>query len=673
MSILDKKHILTINLDDSSIEYSNKIKFYNTDKNISNLYVKIKKTNNDGVTVDLTETDLAGLILKLTVVKPKTNQTREMTGVLTTELTDYTCAIYKFDLPVEFTNQVGPVYGEFELTDELENGESMTIDPFSYVIKASKLTGLNAEIESNPDLPVLKELIEEVKETAQTVNNIDNVNVSDTKTYSNKKIEEKFSGVSSQIKDIVINVANYGVVGDGITDDTQTLQNILNIADKKRVEIPVNFKCRITSSLTIPENIILDVKGKIICDGDVDYWIYGKDNKRVICENLNIEVLKVFEERQYLNRAICCEKHDYFEVKTADIKGASTSIHALNGNEFICGIINLKNVYGTEAQYGYGVNTSAQKTFIDKLIVENELSSHGRHALYINGGQCKKVDVNYINIKNFNRNPINITITEDIETDINIKTIYLDNTNVSPLTDETGSINETTNNYNKLHININTIIAKRLNNPVLSSLSNSDYINIDNIIITDLLQPFRNSFIVHFRNGKNKTVKNIFCESLKDGWLCCAYFRDTENPSLNYCYVGGNLGQHSVRLRDCKNVKLGVIDSTIPKIYNTGSTIYNTNLKQNISYNDGNVFNGESKDGDLIYRNNPRKGDVIGWVYCEDEYLPYAQVSCRELDGSPANVLVPYFLGEEVFDKTNKVWYKSVGSAIGNWKQITNI
>lgn len=201
MSILDKKHILTINLDDSSIEYSNKIKFYNTDKNISNLYVKIKKTNNDGVSVDLTETDLAGLTLKLAAIKPKTNQFREITGVLTKELKEYTCAIYKFDLPVEFTNQVGPVYGEFELTDELENGESMTIDPFSYVIKASKLTGLNAEIESNPDLPVLKQLIKEVKEIAQTVNNIDNTNVSDIKTYSNKKIEEKFTDVDSQIKD----------------------------------------------------------------------------------------------------------------------------------------------------------------------------------------------------------------------------------------------------------------------------------------------------------------------------------------------------------------------------------------------------------------------------------------------------------------------------------------
>ena len=162
MSILDKKHILTIDLDDSSIEYSKKIFFYNTDKNISNLYVKIKKNNDDGVGVELSANDLKDITIKLTAIKPKTNQTREMTGILTEELTDQSCAIYKFELSQEFTDQVGSVVCEFELSNA--SGEKVTIDAFSYRIKESKLTGLNAEIESNPDLPVLKQLIKEVKE-----------------------------------------------------------------------------------------------------------------------------------------------------------------------------------------------------------------------------------------------------------------------------------------------------------------------------------------------------------------------------------------------------------------------------------------------------------------------------------------------------------------------------
>ena len=204
MSILDKKHILTINLDKSSIEFDGNIRFYNTDKNIANLFVKIKKKNSDGADTFLNQSELEGVVLKLTARKPKTNQTREMTGILTEELIDQSCAIYKFELSQEFTDQVGSVVCEFELSNA--NGEKVTIDSFSYIIKASELTGLNAEIESNPDLPVLKALIEEVKETAQTVNNIDDVNITETKTFSNKKIDEKFSTVSSQIKDIAKDV-----------------------------------------------------------------------------------------------------------------------------------------------------------------------------------------------------------------------------------------------------------------------------------------------------------------------------------------------------------------------------------------------------------------------------------------------------------------------------------
>ena len=166
MSILDRKHILTIDLDDSSIDYSKNIKFYNTDKGISNLYVRIRKTDDDGAKNYLNESDLKGLKLNLTVIKPKTDQIRSMTGVLTKELTTYTCAIYKFELSNEFTNQIGIVCGEFELTDGVEY---VTIDPFSYEIKASKLTGLNAEITSNPDLPILKELIKKVEEYFKTL------------------------------------------------------------------------------------------------------------------------------------------------------------------------------------------------------------------------------------------------------------------------------------------------------------------------------------------------------------------------------------------------------------------------------------------------------------------------------------------------------------------------
>lgn len=278
MSILDKKHILTINLDKSSIEFDGNIRFYNTDKNIANLFVKIKKKNSDGADTFLNQSELEGVVLKLTARKPKTNQTREMTGILTEELIDQSCAIYKFELSQEFTDQVGSVVCEFELSNA--NGEKVTIDSFSYIIKASELTGLNAEIESNPDLPVLKALIEEVKETAQTVNNIDNTNVSDIKTYSNKKIEEKFSTVSTQIKDIA----------NKFTTEQTDNNFILKYGDKIIATIPINGTLVNYGSIVISCNEILEInEGETL---DIEVYLSSKptNNQSIVITTSNSNI-----------------------------------------------------------------------------------------------------------------------------------------------------------------------------------------------------------------------------------------------------------------------------------------------------------------------------------------------------------------------------------------------
>lgn len=235
MSILDKKHILTIDLDDSSIEYSKKIFFYNTDKNISNLYVKIKKNNNDGVGVELSANDLKDITVKLTAIKPKTNQTRDMIGILTEELTDQSCAIYKFELSQEFTDQVGSVVCEFELSNA--SGEKVTIDAFSYRIKESKLTGLNAEIESNPDLPVLKQLIKEVKELQtnggttgnHTHNNkitLDKITEEKVTSWDNKaEIKHEHSDYLKEHQDLT----NYQTkIDENITAEDKSIVNNIN-------------------------------------------------------------------------------------------------------------------------------------------------------------------------------------------------------------------------------------------------------------------------------------------------------------------------------------------------------------------------------------------------------------------------------------------------------------
>lgn len=47
---------------------------------------------------------------------------------------------------------------------------------------------------------------------------------------------------------------------------------------------------------------------------------------------------------------------------------------------------------------------------------------------------------------------------------------------------------------------------------------------------------------------------------------------------------------------------------------------------------------------------------------------PFGQQGNRDCVGTPVSVVVPYFIGEEILDTTNKIWYKSVGLTNADWK-----
>lgn len=81
--------------------------------------------------------------------------------------------------------------------------------------------------------------------------------------------------------------------------------------------------------------------------------------------------------------------------------------------------------------------------------------------------------------------------------------------------------------------------------------------------------------------------------------------------------------------------------------------------------------------GDTVLNSEPSPGEAFGWVGTADtDYsavLPVqATAHFRENAGSPSGVLTPLFKGEEVFDTTSNVWWKSNGTGSAQWKQISN-
>lgn len=194
MSYLDRKDLLSANLITRSISKEKAIKYYNTDKNIAYIYMKLVTENEDGAQKEVAVDEASNYTVILNIKKPG-NQLRKLTGVLSNDLVYETSAIYKFTLSSDYIDQVNDYLCETVVKSDTKE---LVLNPFKYSVSADIATGLNGEIIIDKDYSILKELISKVQKT----NNINDIKVSETETYSNKKIEEKFSGVDAQFNTI---------------------------------------------------------------------------------------------------------------------------------------------------------------------------------------------------------------------------------------------------------------------------------------------------------------------------------------------------------------------------------------------------------------------------------------------------------------------------------------
>ncbi len=165
MANINRDYLVVADLKSGKIT-SPAMSFYNTDKNIANLFVKLQITmrTNPSITCFVNKEEASNYNVKLTVVKPKTTMLVDLVGVIQDSDVMGNGAVYLFDMPQNFTDQVGRYICELEITCMVNGREEVvTCDPFEYVVKESVVTGLNTEIETNPDTPVLKQLIDEVR------------------------------------------------------------------------------------------------------------------------------------------------------------------------------------------------------------------------------------------------------------------------------------------------------------------------------------------------------------------------------------------------------------------------------------------------------------------------------------------------------------------------------
>ena len=161
MSINNKRQYeMTLNVDSSVTVPTMQV--YNTDENIFDLKVYVTVNENDRPR-KLNHDELQNYKLKLQVVKPVSNQYKEVEGVLDTAEN-----FFLFEIPKTLSDKVGTYKCQIKVTDDKGDGdggndEILTSKEFAYQVKPSLLTGISPDIDTAPEIPILESLINEVK------------------------------------------------------------------------------------------------------------------------------------------------------------------------------------------------------------------------------------------------------------------------------------------------------------------------------------------------------------------------------------------------------------------------------------------------------------------------------------------------------------------------------
>ena len=200
---LNRDYLIKINVKEATIDVP-KMTFWNTDKKTSNMFVQlvINMSENELIKNYVTIENATDYKIVLNVIKPKTNQYRTFEAKLLNEEK----ALFEIDLTSEFIDQVGNYNFEFEVSSKVDNNdESITTSSSTYEVKGSILTNLNEEISSSPDLPILKQLIEQVKSLQGGDLTGYQKKEDETLETTSKKVVGAINEVNSQFKDIANN------------------------------------------------------------------------------------------------------------------------------------------------------------------------------------------------------------------------------------------------------------------------------------------------------------------------------------------------------------------------------------------------------------------------------------------------------------------------------------
>ena len=259
MSNANRDYAIVYDVKNGSLILSRPLKFYTTDKNTSNIFVRLVTKVNIGNGVDQYADieEASSYVLTMRVIKPN-NEVKSLEATQHEE-----GSIFQFDLTEDFKNIPGKYICELTIgTIVSGRQELITSDPFSYEVKRSILSNVGEIIETENttvekllnDLDATKtELSSQIKEMSKILidkYNIDNTGGTDCTTNFKLMLEnENYIYLKKgiyKISDLIIKDKTFiGEVGTKILVDT--------LNDYKEMAIRIEGK-------NYFENIIFEIK-----------------------------------------------------------------------------------------------------------------------------------------------------------------------------------------------------------------------------------------------------------------------------------------------------------------------------------------------------------------------------------------------------------------------------
>ncbi|MGM9543624.1 MAG: hypothetical protein ACI3T9_01440 [Romboutsia timonensis] len=262
MSNTNRDYLIICDVKNSKITISRPMNFYVTDKNTSNIFIRLvtQITTDDGIKQYVDIEDAAYYTVTLRVIKPND----EIKSVVASELTDG--AIYQIDLPEDYKDMAG-VYKCELLIGTSVNGiqELNTSDPFTYTVKRS-IYGDIGDV-TYPEDTIIEAILNRLDtiEARSTIIPIaGDISITDMSDYfTSTNVEDSLQEVGSQIEKMThcVTPEMFGAKGDGVTDDTDSIKKALK--NGKKINLTNNKIYLISEYITIDSNTEITGNGEL--------------------------------------------------------------------------------------------------------------------------------------------------------------------------------------------------------------------------------------------------------------------------------------------------------------------------------------------------------------------------------------------------------------------------